>query len=221
MALFNSVNFTALILGLFPAVFRLALCALPNPFRFYVFFIYIGFTFLIASIWFLFTLPVFILIGRHDLAQYTTSHLWYNIVTIPCGIRMDIEGTGNLIQRQRQGPCVILMNHQSEMDFLLAANVCNHPNSPPAGQGLERELTRPQVWPQRTVACMAWWTRRIPVVGQYLRLCRTVFVDPPTSTDITNKQIVNDTAHQLREEGLNLLMCPVRCLYRVCITAYH
>lgn len=50
----------------------------------------------------------------------------------------------------------------------------------------------------------------MPVFGLYMKLCRTVFVDPPTSSGLTNKKIIADAAEMLRREGINLVMFPVK-----------
>lgn len=50
----------------------------------------------------------------------------------------------------------------------------------------------------------------MPVFGLYMKLCRTVFVDPPASSNLTNKKIILDAAEMLRREGMNLVMFPVR-----------
>ena len=49
----------------------------------------------------------------------------------------------------------------------------------------------------------------MPVFGLYMKLCRTVFVDPPKNSDLTNKKIILDAAEMLRREGMNLVMFPV------------
>jgi 1-acyl-sn-glycerol-3-phosphate acyltransferase len=50
----------------------------------------------------------------------------------------------------------------------------------------------------------------MPVFGLYMKLCRTVFVDPPNDSGLTNKKIILDAAEMLRREGMNLVMFSVR-----------
>jgi len=101
------------------------LLRLPNPLRFYFFFAYAGITLLIATLYSFFAHPLFYLVGRHDLAQYTTSMLWWYITAPVVGIRVKIEGEDILqgwggVNRKS---CVFAVNHQSQLDVLLLARV--------------------------------------------------------------------------------------------------
>jgi 1-acyl-sn-glycerol-3-phosphate acyltransferase len=50
----------------------------------------------------------------------------------------------------------------------------------------------------------------MPFFGLYMKLCRTVFVDPPKDSGLTNKTIILKAAEMLRREGMNLVMFPVK-----------
>jgi hypothetical protein len=49
----------------------------------------------------------------------------------------------------------------------------------------------------------------MPVFGLYMKLCRTVFVDPPPASGLTNRNIILEAARMLRRENMNLLIFPV------------
>jgi hypothetical protein len=71
--------------------------------------------------------PFFWLLGRHDLAHYTTSWLWWKLAAIPTGLRIRIDCENELKgwggQASAKGPCIFAVNHQSELDILLLARV--------------------------------------------------------------------------------------------------
>ena len=73
-----------------------------------------------------FALCIFTLLGRHDLAQYTTSRLWWYITAPVVGLELKIENEEKLRGwggKSTDGPCVFVTNHQSEIDVLIAARV--------------------------------------------------------------------------------------------------
>jgi len=101
------------------------LLRLPNPLRFYFFFSYVGITISMATLYSCFAHPLFYLVGRHDLAQYTTSMLWWYITAPAVGIKVKIEGE-DILQGwggANHRPCVFAVNHQSQLDILLLARV--------------------------------------------------------------------------------------------------
>jgi hypothetical protein len=121
---------TALLLGvgvaLFPFFFSHLLFKFPNPLRFNLFLAYTGLTIFVAAIYSAFALTIFTLLGRHDLAQHTTSRLWWYITAPVPGIELQIEGEEKLLGwggKSPKGSCVFVVNHQSEIDILVLARV--------------------------------------------------------------------------------------------------
>jgi 1-acyl-sn-glycerol-3-phosphate acyltransferase len=49
----------------------------------------------------------------------------------------------------------------------------------------------------------------MPAFGLYMKLCRTIFVDPPPASGLTNRNIILKAARMLRRENMNLLIFPV------------
>jgi 1-acyl-sn-glycerol-3-phosphate acyltransferase len=111
---------------LLPALlFSQALFRFPSP-RFYFFLGYVGFTILVAAVYCCIAHPLFRLIGRRDLAQYTTARFWWYITAPIVGIKLKIEGEELLRGwggSSLKGPCVFVANHQSELDILLYLRV--------------------------------------------------------------------------------------------------
>ena len=125
-----SVAFSLVIgFGVLLLVISRSLHLFPNPLRFYLFLGYVGATLVLSTIWSAFALSIFTLFGRHDLAQHTTSRLWWYITAPLVGIRLEIEGEETLIgwggEHGHKGPCVFVINHQSEIDVLIASRVCH------------------------------------------------------------------------------------------------
>jgi hypothetical protein len=121
---------TVLLLGagaaFFPVLFSRLLLNFPNPMRFNLFLAYVGLTIFVSCIYSAFALCIFTLLGRHDLAQHTTSRLWWYITAPVTGIKLEIEDEEKLKGwggKSTKGPCVFVINHQSEIDVLLASRV--------------------------------------------------------------------------------------------------
>lgn len=95
-------------------------------FRFYASLAFIGFTMGIAFVYSLVAHPIFYLLGRHDLAQYTTSQLWWYITAPILGITLEVEGYDNLRGWGGKNPqsCIFVSNHQNELDVLILGRVC-------------------------------------------------------------------------------------------------
>ena len=124
------------------------------------------------------------------------------------GIELQIEGEEKLLGwggKTSKGPCVFIINHQSEIDIFVLARV--HFNYLLTDAEM---LTGPQLWQTRTVSCAVWRVGKMPVFGIYMKLSRSVFVDPPKSSSLTNEKIIFGAAARLQREGLNLVMFPVR-----------
>src|SRR4051794_22240193 len=49
----------------------------------------------------------------------------------------------------------------------------------------------------------------MPLFGWWMKLCRTVFLDPPRHLGITNQDILSDAAAMLQREKMNIVMFPV------------
>ena len=114
------------------ALFSRVLHIIPNPLRFQVFLAYVGLTLFVSAIYSAFALCIFTLLGRHDLAQHTTSRLWWYITAPVVGIRLEVEnGEGLKLWggKSPRGPAVFLINHQSELDVLLVSPVGIPPHS--------------------------------------------------------------------------------------------
>ncbi|KAF8855802.1 acyltransferase-domain-containing protein [Acephala macrosclerotiorum] len=174
---------------LFSLIFSRVLLKFPNPLRFNLFLAYVGVTIFLSAIYSSVALCIFTLLGRHDLAQHTTSRLWWHITAPLVGIKLEIEGEEKLRGwggTSSQGPAVFVINHQSEIDVLIAS----------------------RLWQPHTVSCAVWRVRKMPVFGLYVRLYRTIFVDPPASSGLTNKKIILDAAEMLRRENMNLVIFP-------------
>jgi 1-acyl-sn-glycerol-3-phosphate acyltransferase len=108
------------------ALFSRVLYIIPNPLRFQVFLAYIGLTLFVSLIYSAFALCIFTLLGRHDLAQHTTSRLWWYITAPVVGIKLEVENGEELKLwggKSPRGPAIFLSNHQSELDVLLASAV--------------------------------------------------------------------------------------------------
>ncbi|CZR56179.1 uncharacterized protein PAC_06067 [Phialocephala subalpina] len=184
---------TALLFAVGTAIFCLIFSSIlhkfPNPLRFNLFLAYVGLALFISAIYSAFALCIFTLFGRHDLAQHTTSRLWWYITAPVVGIKLEIEGEEKLRGwggKSPKGPAVFSINHQSEIDVLIAS----------------------RLWQPHTVSCAVWRVRKMPVFGLYMKLCRTIFVDPPESSGLTNKKIILNAAEILRRENLNIVMFP-------------
>jgi hypothetical protein len=99
----------------------------PAQVRFKCFMTFICGTMAVSGLYSLAAHPFFWLIGRHDLAHYTTSWLWWNLAAFPTGLRVQIEGEDKLKgwggKRSARGPCIFAVNHQSELDVFLLARV--------------------------------------------------------------------------------------------------
>jgi 1-acyl-sn-glycerol-3-phosphate acyltransferase len=112
---------------LFPLiVFSEVILRLPNPLRFYAFLTYIGFTFLLGVLYSLVAHPLFRFVGRNDLAQHVFNKIWWYMVAPVAGIKLEIEGEEFLEGwggSSGKGPCIFVVNHQSELDVLLIARV--------------------------------------------------------------------------------------------------
>ena len=94
--------------------------------RFNLFLAYVGVTLFVSAIYSAFALCLFTLLGRHDLAQHTTSRLWWYITAPVVGIKLKIEDEETLKEwggKSPKGPCVFVINHQSEIDVLIASRV--------------------------------------------------------------------------------------------------
>ncbi|KAH8807468.1 hypothetical protein F5884DRAFT_789307 [Xylogone sp. PMI_703] len=149
---------------------------------------FIGFTMGIAFIYSLVAHPLFYLLRRHDLAQYTTSLLWWYLTAPFLGIALEVEGYENLYGwgGRSSRSCVFVSNHQNELDVLFVG----------------------RLWQPHTVSCATWRVKSMPAFGVYMQLCRTVFVDPPASSHLSNKQILTSTTSMIRREGMNLWIFP-------------
>lgn len=115
---------------LFLTSLRLLLLRLPDPLGFYIFLIWVGFTFLAAFLAFLVVLPGFLAIGKPHLIGYIFLQTWWCLVRLVWNVTINIEGIENLQghggPRNRAGSrpaCVMVANHQSELDFLLGGMV--------------------------------------------------------------------------------------------------
>lgn len=116
----------ALGIALFPLLFSRVLLKFPNPLRFNLFLAYVGLTLFVSAIYSAFALCIFTLLGRHDLAQHTTSRFWWYITAPVVDIKLKIENEEILLGwggKSPKGPCVFVINHQSEIDVLIASRV--------------------------------------------------------------------------------------------------
>jgi hypothetical protein len=108
------------------ALFSRVLHIIPNPLRFQIFLAYVGLTLFVSAIYSAFALCIFTLLGRHDLAQHTTSRLWWYITAPVVGIKLEVENGEELKLwggKSPRGSAIFLVNHQSELDVLLVSPV--------------------------------------------------------------------------------------------------
>ncbi|KAI4143171.1 MAG: hypothetical protein L6R39_004685, partial [Caloplaca ligustica] len=97
-------------------------------------------------------------LGKHRLAQHLTARAFNFLMALTTNVRFVIVSGESYLSASR--PCVIVGNHQSELDVLLLA----------------------RIFPPYCSVTAKASLRRIPVLGWFMALSGTVFIDRGNST---------------------------------------
>ncbi|PQE10642.1 1-acyl-sn-glycerol-3-phosphate acyltransferase protein [Rutstroemia sp. NJR-2017a WRK4] len=163
--------------------------------RFYFVLFCTGIIFFICFCYFILTLYIFTLFNEHSLTNFTTANLCWYLFSKFTRIKLEVEGS-EIIERygtrhtntsEPKQRCVFVLNHQSELDIPILGKLA----------------------PNYTLRSATWRVKKMPLFGWYMQLSRSIFLDRPSTSGITNKQVLLDAAKILHESNLNIAMYPV------------
>ncbi|PQE10676.1 1-acyl-Sn-glycerol-3-phosphate acyltransferase protein [Rutstroemia sp. NJR-2017a BBW] len=128
------------------------------------------------------------------LTNFTTANLCWYLFSKFTRIKLEIQGS-EIIERygtrhtntsEPKPRCVFVLNHQSELDIPILGKLA----------------------PNYTLRSATWRVKKMPLFGWYMQLSRSIFLDRPSTSGITNKQVLLDAAKILQEGNLNIAMYP-------------
>lgn len=119
--------------------------------------------------------------GRHRIAQYLTARAFKYSMWFSTGIRFEIvSGLEHLSTR----PCVIIGNHQSELDVLLIG----------------------EIFPPYTSVSAKSSLKRTPFLGWFMALSGTIFIDRGNRADAL--KAFQGAAEEMKRERQNVFIFP-------------
>lgn len=121
-------------------------------------------------------------LGRHRIVQYLTARSFKLTMYLFAGVRFEIVSGKEYLKAQR--PCVIVGNHQSELDVLLLGAIF-----PP--------------WTSVTAKSSLKW---VPFLGWFMALSGTVFIDRGNRADAL--KAFKGAADEMRRERQNVFIFP-------------
>lgn len=121
-------------------------------------------------------------LGRHRIVQYLTARSFKLTMHLFAGVRFEIVSGKEHLKAQR--PCVIIGNHQSELDVLLLGAIF-----PP--------------WTSVTAKSSLKW---VPFLGWFMALSGTVFIDRGNRADAL--KAFKGAADEMRRERQNVFIFP-------------
>lgn len=122
------------------------------------------------------------LLGYHRIAQYLTARAFKYTMHLATGISFEIVSGEEHLAHTR--PCVIISNHQSELDVLLIGTV----------------------FPPYTSVTAKSSLRFVPLLGWYMALSGTIFIDRGNRVDAL--KAFRGAADEMRRERQNVFIFP-------------
>ncbi|KAI0393969.1 1-acylglycerol-3-phosphate O [Xylariaceae sp. FL0594] len=122
------------------------------------------------------------LIGREQIAQWTTARSFKYVMALTTGITFEVEDSNNYLETVR--PAVFIGNHQTELDVLMLG--CMFPKY--CSVTAKKQL------------------RHIPFLGWYMSLSGTVYIDRKNSKDA--RQAMAGAASEIQRRKQSVYMFP-------------
>lgn len=121
-------------------------------------------------------------LGRHRIVQYLTARSFKITMYLSTGVRFKIVSGREYLEARR--PCVIIGNHQSELDVLLLGTI----------------------FPPYTSVTAKSSLKRVPFLGWFMALSGTVFIDRGNRADAL--KAFQGAAEEMQRERQNVFIFP-------------
>lgn len=120
--------------------------------------------------------------GRHRIVQYLTARAFKLTMYLSTGVRFQIVSGKEYLEARR--PCVIIGNHQSELDVLFLGTI----------------------FPPYTSVTAKSSLKRVPFLGWFMALSGTVFIDRGNRADAL--KAFQGAAEEMQRERQNVFIFP-------------